>query len=218
MVPRRGSAAEETGEAKRSSYAKGAGNADGGPGARAWTGDHAETMTKGEVRYMKRWMITCALVAILALAGGAPGHADEKHHGHDGRPADGHGAAIGKPGDPGRVSRAIEVKMSDAMHFKPDRIRVRRGETIRFVVHNVGNLEHEMVLGTMEELKEHAELMRKSPGMEHAEPNEVSVKPGKTGELIWQFTEAGTVHFGCLVPGHFEAGMKGEIAVGAPAK
>lgn len=166
---------------------------------------------------MERWMLACAVVALVAFAG-APGRADKAHHGHDHGSAEGQAAAIGMPGKPGDVTRTIEVEMSDAMRFRPDRIRVKRGETVRFVVKNVGRVEHEMVLGTMEELKEHAELMRKSPGMEHAEPNEVSAEPGKTGELIWRFTEAGTIPFACLEPGHFEAGMIGEIEVGAEGK
>lgn len=166
---------------------------------------------------MKRWIIGPALVAFLAL-GGAPGDADEGHHKHKERSAEGHAAAIGSPGDPGKVTRTVEVEMSDSMRFKPDRIDVKSGETIRFVVRNIGKLEHEMVLGTMEDLKEHAEEMRESPHMEHAEPNEVSVPPGETGELIWHFTKAGTVPFACLEPGHFEAGMIGEIRVGAEKK
>jgi uncharacterized cupredoxin-like copper-binding protein len=70
-----------------------------------------------------------------------------------------------------------------------------------------------MVLGTIKELKEHAELMRKFPEMEHADPNQVSVEPGMSGELIWQFSKAGTFDFACLVPGHFEAGMVGKVRV-----
>jgi uncharacterized cupredoxin-like copper-binding protein len=103
--------------------------------------------------------------------------------------------------------------MNDAMRFKPDSIRVKRGETIRFIVRNTGKQKHEMVLGTIKELKEHAELMRKFPEMEHADPNQVSVDPGVTGELVWQFTKAGTFDFACLVPGHFEAGMVGKVRV-----
>jgi uncharacterized cupredoxin-like copper-binding protein len=99
------------------------------------------------------------------------------------------------------------------MRFKPASIKVKRGETIRFIVRNAGKLKHEMVLGTIKELKEHAELMRKFPAMEHADPNQVSVDPGMTGELIWQFTKAGTFDFACLVPGHFEAGMVGKVRV-----
>jgi uncharacterized cupredoxin-like copper-binding protein len=103
--------------------------------------------------------------------------------------------------------------MSDDMKFTPAKINVKRGETIRFVVRNAGQIKHEMVIGSMAELKEHAEMMRTMPGMEHAEPNMVTLDPGKTGELIWQFTKAGTFDFACLQPGHFEAGMMGKVSV-----
>ena len=75
---------------------------------------------------------------------------------------------------------------------------------------------HEMVLGTMQDLKEHAEMMKKHPGMQHDEPYMVHVAPGKTRTLVWQFTNAGEFHYGCLIPGHFEAGMVGRIRVLAP--
>lgn len=127
--------------------------------------------------------------------------------------AKGHGAELGKPGDAKKVSRTIEVGMGDDMRFSPANIRLKRGETIRFAVKNNGALKHELVLGTMKELKEHAALMRKAPGMEHDDPNAVTVEPGKTGVLIWQFTKPGTFNFACLVPGHFEAGMVGKIIV-----
>ena len=58
-----------------------------------------------------------------------------------------------------------------------------------------------MVLGTPEELKEHAELMKKFPEMEHDEPHMAHVKPGKSGEIVWQFTKAGEFQFACLHPG-----------------
>ena len=166
---------------------------------------------------MKRGMISLAVVVFLFFVG-VPGRADESHHGHGHRSAEGHAAAIGMPGNPGDVTRSIEVEMSDAMRFKPDSISVKRGETIRFIVKNTGNLEHEMVLGTIVELKEHAEKMRKSPEMEHDDPNTVSVEPGKTGELIWRFTKDGKVDFACLEPGHLEAGMVGKIVVGHEGK
>lgn len=149
-------------------------------------------------------------------------HADGKAHdhgagkGHDHGVAgekEGHASALGKPGDAAKVTRTVEVDMNDRMRFSPSQIEVKRGETIRFVVKNVGKLKHEMVLGSVKELKEHAEMMRKMPEMEHADENMVSVDPGKSGELIWQFTKAGKFDFACLQPGHFEAGMKGKVAV-----
>ncbi len=101
------------------------------------------------------------------------------------------------------------------MRFTPSTIQVRRGETIRFVVTNSGQLKHEFNLGTEADLKAHYAQMLKFPEMEHDEPNLVSLAPGKTGEVIWQFTKSGTVHFACLHAGHYEAGMKGTVAVGS---
>jgi uncharacterized cupredoxin-like copper-binding protein len=69
----------------------------------------------------------------------------------------------------------------------------------------------------MEELKQHAALMKKHPGMEHDEAYMAHVRPGKRGEIVWQFTRAGEFYYACLLPGHFEAGMVGKIVV-APAR
>jgi uncharacterized cupredoxin-like copper-binding protein len=103
--------------------------------------------------------------------------------------------------------------MSDEMRFTPAAVTVRQGEIVRFVAHNKGKVLHEMVLGAMDELKEHAELMRKFPGMEHNGPHMTHVNPGKSGETGWRFTKAGTYFFACLIPGHFEAGMIGKVVV-----
>ncbi len=142
------------------------------------------------------------LLAMTAMASGT--HAG----GHD-------DAAIGKPGVASRVSRTITMDMTDAMRFSVPRVKARQGETIRFVVRNSGKVKHEMVLGTEKELKEHDAVMKKNPEMEHADANMVTVAPGKTGEIIWQFTQAGTVDFACLQPGHYDAGMRGFVTVAA---
>jgi uncharacterized cupredoxin-like copper-binding protein len=70
-----------------------------------------------------------------------------------------------------------------------------------------------MVIGTLDELKEHAESMRKMPGMEHTEPNMVTLKSDLRGDIVWQFDKPGTVDFACLSPGHMEAGMVGKVIV-----
>src|SRR5437899_11459834 len=101
--------------------------------------------------------------------------------------------------------------MAYPMRFPRRSVTVRRGETIRFRVHNNGKVLHEMVLGTPEELKAHAELMRKFPEMEHADANMAHVKPNADGEIIWQFTQTGEFQFACLIPGHFEAGIVGKV-------
>lgn len=122
-------------------------------------------------------------------------------------------SAVGKPGVAAKVNRTVTLDMTDAMRFSPANLDVKQGETIRLIVKNSGKVKHELVLGTEKALKEHYEVMKKNPEMEHADPSMVTVAPGKTGEVIWQFTKAGKVHFGCLQPGHYDAGMKGLVAV-----
>jgi uncharacterized cupredoxin-like copper-binding protein/Cu/Ag efflux protein CusF len=121
--------------------------------------------------------------------------------------------ATGKPGVASKVTRTISMDMGDTMRFSVPNVTAKQGETIRFVVKNSGKIKHEMVLGTEKELKEHSEVMKKNPEMEHADANMVTVAPGKTGEIIWQFTKAGKVDFACLQPGHYDAGMKGSVTV-----
>jgi len=121
--------------------------------------------------------------------------------------------SFGVPGDPEGVSKTIEIKMSDVMRFEPSRILVKRGETIRFLLTNVGKVKHEMVIDTPQELREHAELMKRFPDMEHSDPNHRTVQPGETGAIIWRFTKSGTFPFACLQAGHFDAGMRGTIVV-----
>lgn len=120
---------------------------------------------------------------------------------------------FGREGDPKKATRTVRVDMSDKMRFSPASLTVKQGETVKFAVRNSGKTMHEMVIGTMPELKEHAELMKKHPGMEHDEPYMAHVAPGKTETVVWQFTKAGEFNFGCLIPGHFEAGMVGQIRV-----
>ena len=148
------------------------------------------------------------VVAATAFASGTSDHS----HSATKKPG-ASASATGKPGDAAKVSRTIAVNMSDSMRYEPAQITVKRGETIKFVARNSGKLKHEMILGPIKELKAHAELMKKFPDMEHDEPNQLVVDPGKTGELVWLFTKAGIVEFACLQPGHFEAGMRGKVAV-----
>jgi uncharacterized cupredoxin-like copper-binding protein len=162
--------------------------------------------------------IAAALFAMLLIASSsAIAHGDEKHMAGAAAGHDDHASALGKPGQAKKVNRTVTILMSDDMRFSPSSVSAKKGETIRFVLKNEGKQKHEMVLGTIAELKEHAALMVKFPQMEHADPNQASVEPGKTGQLIWQFTKAGSFDFACLQAGHYEAGMKGQVVVaGAP--
>jgi uncharacterized cupredoxin-like copper-binding protein len=90
---------------------------------------------------------------------------------------------------------------------------VKKGLTVRFVVRNSGELPHEMVLGTMDDLKKHAAMMKKNVEMDPDDANVARVEPGSSGEIVWNFTRSGEFYYGCLVPGHFEAGMIGTVVV-----
>jgi uncharacterized cupredoxin-like copper-binding protein len=161
-------------------------------------------MTLCSIRSTSLGLLTALALSTGALASG--NHAGGHAHGPDDK-------AYGKPGVAANVSRSITVDMTDNMRFTPSSIRVKKGETIRFVIRNSGQIRHEFSLGTPSELAEHAAAMKKFPNMEHDEPNMVSLAPGIQGEVIWQFTKAGLVDFACLQPGHFEAGMKGQVSV-----
>ena len=151
--------------------------------------------------------------AALAASGIAHAHGEKPHaaKGIDYSKAEQH--SFGRAADPKKAKRTVRVEMVDQMRFLPAEITVKRGEVVRFVPVNKGQVLHEMVLGTMDDLKKHAELMRKHPGMEHDEPHMAHVAPGKQGEMGWQFTKAGEFYYGCLIPGHFEAGMIGKVVV-----
>jgi len=119
----------------------------------------------------------------------------------------------GIAGDREQVSRSIEISMNDQMRFTPNQFEVKQGETIRFVHRNQGRMRHEFVLGTKPELDAHAALMAKFPGMQHDEPFMAHVGPGKSGEIIWTFNRAGDFDFACLMVGHYQAGMVGQVRV-----
>ena len=148
--------------------------------------------------------IVTAATLTSSLFGVAYGHGDE------------HDTAYGKPGDPKKPARVVQVVMRDVdgkMLFVPDKLRVKKGEQIRFMLRNSGVQDHEFVVGILEENLKHMKEMEKNPDMEHDEPNAKRLKPKATGEIVWQFTKAGTFDFSCLIPGHRQAGMFGTIVV-----
>ena len=121
----------------------------------------------------------------------------------------------GIAGDAKAATRTIAVSMGDTMRFTPEKIAVKQGETVKFVITNAGKIMHEFVIGTKKELDAHAAMMVKFPTMEHDEPYMAHVAPGKKGEIIWTFNKAGEFDFACLIAGHYQAGMVGKITVSA---
>ncbi len=127
----------------------------------------------------------------LALAPTSMAWADPGHAGHDHAVE----AAYGRPGDPGKGGRVIQVVMTETdsgMAFTPTCIEVRQGEQVQFVLRNGGELDHELVIGTVEANRVHAEAMAAHPDMAHEDPNARRLGPKTSGVLRWQFTQAGT--------------------------
>jgi uncharacterized cupredoxin-like copper-binding protein len=152
---------------------------------------------------MKNLMTAALAIAILsALPLTARSHDQHAHHGY----------AAGEPGDPKKPARTVQVEMSE-MAYAPLRIEVKRGEQIRFAIRNVGKEEHEFLLATTEENLKHAEEMKNNPQMQHDDPNGVRLAPEKSAEIVWKFTKAGTFEYSCLIPGHRDGGMIGQIVV-----
>jgi len=139
----------------------------------------------------------------------ATGHS----HGETGAVEDPHGAALIAH----IVTRSVNVTMDDQMRFTPARIDVQAGDTVRFMVRNAGQTAHEMVLGSEEEIRTHAQSMRQGAGHEadhsHGTGAAINVAAGQTGELVVRFAQAQQLLMACLIPGHYEAGMRGTVNV-----
>lgn len=157
---------------------------------------------------LQKFITTGAFVA-AAILGASTAWAAGSHVG-------GHGFSFGEPGKESEVDRTIRVTASDT-DFNFEQLHIHSGETIRFIVTNEGELEHDFTIGPAALQKKHRqemmEMMNGDGDMAkmHNDPNAVYLKPGETKELIWSFKNVQDLEFACNVPGHYEAGMKGEI-------
>ena len=157
------------------------------------------------------------LALALALNAG-PVHAQGGHDGDHAdsitsAPASSEAKAFGRPGDPKRVLRTVMVDMSDIACAMPGDLALRLGETVRFVVNNSGRQEHEMLIGTMRDLKEHAQSVDTAADVAHDEAHMTHVAPGRTEAIVWHFTRLGIFYYGCHVPGLPGPGVIGRITV-----
>ena len=140
---------------------------------------------------------------------------------------------IGEKGNPSEANRTITVKMYDN-YFEPAQIQIKKDETIKFIVLNVGELVHEFNIATKEmHIKHQPEMMmmveneillidridkekmkqmaKKNPSMAHSHSNSLLLSPGEKGELVWKFTNKSKLEAACNVPGHYEVGMIAKI-------
>ena len=144
-------------------------------------------------------------------------------------------ASIGEPGKASEATRIIEIEMTDN-RFALEQISVESGQTIRFVLKNTGEFIHEFNIGTaamhakhqtemamrfdhgvLEIDKIHYDKMKMDMGggktMDHNDPNSVLLEPEDSAEIVWKFGSIARLEFACNIPGHYDAGMMGDIRI-----
>lgn len=174
-----------------------------------------------------RWVLVLGVIALIlivafvvqAVLGGGHGpqmHAPSSDAGGQAAsssPSEGT-ADVGGPADAAHAARTVEVIALDTMTFEPSTVDVSAGETVTLEITNGGQAAHEFTLGDAAMQQEHADAMAHLPdGMPHDLPNSVRLQPGETKELTWRFGHAGTLEYACHEPGHYEAGMRGQLTV-----
>ena len=133
---------------------------------------------------------TAALAGALALLGAATAAC---------------GAAVAAP-SPRTVHMTVHFS-----GFEPGDVAVRPGETVRFVLENTDPIDHEFILGD-----ERVQLVHEEGTEAHhaPRPGEVSVPAGETVVTSYTFPERpGELLFGCHLPGHYDFGMRGTVAI-----
>ena len=136
---------------------------------------------------------------------------------------------IGEKGNPADVSKVIKVKMYDN-YYEPNKFKVLKNQTIKFIVYNHGALVHEFNIATKEmhikhqpemmkmvenqilladkiDKKKMKEMAKKDHSMAHSHSNSVLLEPNQSAELIWKFSADINLEAACNVPGHYESGM-----------
>ena len=142
-------------------------------------------------------------------------------------------AGVGKIGDEKDVKKVVRVSMYDN-YFKPSSIKVKKGQTVKFIIENKGEFVHEFNIGTKEQHIKHQpemammtemgvlfpdyidmdqmmKMAKTNPSMKHDHGNSVLLEPGKSGEIIWEFGDNTDLELACNVPGHYEDGMVNKI-------
>ncbi|TDR94157.1 cupredoxin domain-containing protein [Enterovirga rhinocerotis] len=157
---------------------------------------------------MLRTIVSAALVACTIAASPALAQSGARKAP---RPAQ-QDFAAGQPGTPREPAILLTVTMQETydgrMLFAPDQITVKLGQQVKFQLPNLGQLEHQFVIGSVEE-----NARARAQGVSGKMANGTTVAPATTGDLLWRFTKPGQFEFGSLLPGQYEAGMKGTITV-----
>lgn len=101
--------------------------------------------------------------------------------------------------------RMIVLRMDDHLEFVPSEVSVTPGETILFVLPNLGtSLTHEFQVGPADRV-----ALDQADGQIVVEADKI--EPLHVDYLTYTFGGAGPYAFACHEPGHYESGMKGVI-------
>jgi len=125
----------------------------------------------------------------------------------------------------------ITLTMSE-FQFAPKTVALRPGTAVEVTLINKGTVEHEFMLYPMPSMGGMSmdmdaygaqntyfkdigavELVADGKTSRPSRLERVMVAPGKTAVLRFTAKKAGTFEFGCHIPGHYEAGMKGILTV-----
>ena len=140
---------------------------------------------------------------------------------------------MGEKGDPTEVDKVIKVKMYDN-YYEPNEFKIKKNQTIKFIVYNYGELvhefniatkkmhlkhqpemmkmvEYEILLGDRIDKKKMKKLSKKDQSMSHSHINSVLLEPNESAEIIWKFNTEAKLEAACNVPGHYEVGMIAKI-------
>jgi len=140
---------------------------------------------------------------------------------------------MGEKGDSTEVDKVIKVKMYDN-YYEPSEFKIKKNQTIKFIVYNHGELVHEfniatkkmhlkhqpemmkmveneILLGDRIDKKKMKELSKKDQSMSHSHTNSVLLEPNESAEIIWKFNTEAKLEAACNVPGHYEVGMIAKI-------
>jgi uncharacterized cupredoxin-like copper-binding protein len=164
------------------------------------------------VRKSNRRMVASSVFALMLLS--ACGSSSSNTAATPGSNTNQGEFTFGEPGDSANADRVIEIVTTNDLVFSPADLTVTAGETIKFRIVNDATIIHDFTLGDEATQEEHEQEMAEG-GMAHDQANAIAVAAGETKELTWTFTEPGSVLIGCHQPGHYDAGMKGQITVEA---
>ncbi len=129
-------------------------------------------------------------------------------------------AACGGTGLDGGDSevREVPVRATDDLRFEPSEMRLRRGQSVRLMMENMGDSVHDFTVDEMPMMGGGTQGgphdMGDGMNMDTSQyAMHMAVQPHRDGVMEFTPTESGSYTYYCTTNGHREAGMEGTIVV-----